>query len=70
MIEVKALKGRNSIAVGETHGMQRLPHKPCKGEINQLVYFALTGLIVSPDARHRAMPCAIEFRPFRAMALN
>ncbi|MGA9770365.1 MAG: hypothetical protein WBV94_15105, partial [Blastocatellia bacterium] len=25
-----------------------------------------TGLVVSPDARHRAMPCAIEFRPFRA----
>ncbi len=26
MIEVKALKGRNSIAVGETHGMQRHYH--------------------------------------------
>ncbi|MGA9768487.1 MAG: hypothetical protein WBV94_05565, partial [Blastocatellia bacterium] len=42
------------------------PHKPCKGEINHLVYFALTGLVVYLDARHRAMPCAIEFRPFRA----
>ncbi len=44
----------------------KINYKPCKGEINQVIYFALTGLVRWWRCIPWVSPTAIEFRPFRA----